>query len=168
MKRLVVCILMVALSLCSAVGFAERSDAEALQQILKLLVEKPEVVHQFLDSLEQGTFSEAQDDQEGAVGAHNISVDQMMRDLKESDAQVIHYGRWVYFDENTVFDTFEITKTLSKDTVVDYYVSITGTSFYDAARTRYSDFDGPILLRYESFKEGWALTRVQTVDGWTR
>lgn len=172
-KYLIALVLVISLTLCSAIGLAERSNAEALQQILELLSENPAIVHLFLDSLENSTDVGANANLEND-SSHNITTEQMMYDLQKSNVDVFYCGRFVYFNENTVFYTFEITKTLSKDTIVDYYVSVSGTSYYDANNTsranwyRYNDFEGPILMRYEKFNEGWALTKVQTQDGWLR
>ncbi len=100
----------------------------------------------------------------GSISSPNISVSKMKRDLNASDKEMIFHYNWIAFNERTIYDSFEITKTLSKDNVVDYYVDISGISYY--VEEIGDRFEGSFLVRYEKFKEGWALTRVQSLESY--
>ncbi len=90
------------------------------------------------------------------VKAPNITAEQIQRDLIENGAD-IDTGWWeelyhLDFSDFT-FDDLAITKTLSEQNTVYYYVQISGSS--------YAYIDAPFTVTYKKFAEGWAFVSIR-------
>ena len=86
----------------------------------------------------------------------NITVEQMKRDLVDNDVYIVTaWWESLYhlkFKEFK-FSKFEITKTLTEDKTVYYYVNISGES--------YASIDAPFIITYKKFNEGWAYASIK-------
>ena len=86
----------------------------------------------------------------------NITAEQIQSDLIENGAD-IDTGWWeklyhLDFSDFT-FDDLTITKTLSENDVVYYYVRISGSS--------YAYIDAPFTVTYKKFAEGWTFVSIR-------
>jgi len=91
-----------------------------------------------------------------SASSPNITVEQMKQDLVENDVYIVTaWWEDLYHLEfkDFKFSSFEITKTLTEDSTVYYYVNISGKS--------YANINAPFIITYQKFKEGWAFTGIR-------
>jgi len=97
--------------------------------------------------------------------SHDISTLQMQQDLINIDERIlVNEYLFVQFDSDTDFDDFVITKTLTEDNVVQYYVDVSASSLYAPNFWYYESFGGTLIISYKRYEEGWDFTGVSVKE----